>query len=139
VPAATPVVTPDAVIVATAVLLLLHTPPETLLLIEAVEPAHIAVVPATADGSVLTVTVLDEVHPVGSIYVMDAVPVATVVNVPADGSITATEPLPLVQVPPEDASVSVVVAPAHKDVVPPMAAGDELTITGAETLQDPML
>jgi hypothetical protein len=52
------------VIVATAGVALLHTPPAVALLKVVVEPTHTLVVPVMAAGSALTVTVLVTAHPV---------------------------------------------------------------------------
>ena len=78
-PAATPLTVPALFIVATEILLLLHTPPETELLRDVVEPAHNDAVPDTvpAEGDGLTVTSLVAKQPVASVYVMRATPADT--------------------------------------------------------------
>ena len=62
VPAVTPVTIPDVPIVATAVLLLLHTPPVVVLLNVVVEVAQTiavpVIVPATGSGLTVTFTVV---------------------------------------------------------------------------------
>ena len=68
-PEVTPLTTPEAEIVAIAVLPLLHTPPDAELLRVAVLPAHNVpgpeITPAAGNG--LTVTIDVAIHPVGSI------------------------------------------------------------------------
>ena len=62
----------------------------------------------------------------------DAIPVTA----PEVGLITATEVVPLLHVPPAVASVSVVVAvPGHIESVPPIAAGNGLTVTTVVAIQ----
>ena len=56
-PAIVPDTTPVEEIVAINVLLLLHTPPEELLLKSVVSPVHTVVEPNIADGKFVTVTV----------------------------------------------------------------------------------
>ena len=48
---------------------------------------------------------------------------------PDKGSIVATDVFPLLQVPPPDTSLNVVVAPRHSPVVPEMNAGRGSTVT----------
>lgn len=66
VPAATPVTTPEVFTVATAVLLLLHVPPDTVLVRATVRPVHTLVepeiVPAVGAGLIVTGVIL--IHPV---------------------------------------------------------------------------
>ncbi len=64
-----PVVTPDTtppvdVTVATAVLLLLHVPPEVASLNVTVDPTHTFALPVIAAGNGLTVNTADAAHPV---------------------------------------------------------------------------
>lgn len=56
VPAVTPVTTPMALMVATEVLLLLHTPPDGVAVTVAVVPAHVLVAPLIGDIEAVTVT-----------------------------------------------------------------------------------
>jgi hypothetical protein len=63
------------------------------------------------------------------------VPAATPLVTPVVETTLAIEVLLLVQVPLAVPSVSVVVAPAQADAVPPMAAGEALTVTTFETMQ----
>jgi hypothetical protein len=54
----TPVTSPEASTVATAVLLLLQVPPAGVLTSVVVEPSHTLIVPVIADGAVVTVTIV---------------------------------------------------------------------------------
>lgn len=64
VPVATPETTPDELIVAIAVLPLLHAPPPVELVKEVGKPTHALVLPVIAPGNGLTVTVTAAEHPV---------------------------------------------------------------------------
>ena len=66
-PAATPVTTPPAVMVATAGVALLHVPPAVALLKVVVEPAQTVVIPAMATGNGFTVTVAVTRQPLGKV------------------------------------------------------------------------
>jgi hypothetical protein len=57
------------------------------------------------------------------------VPAVTPVTIPEAAPIVAMLVLPLSHVPPAEASVSVVVRPIHTVAVPPMDAGNGLTVT----------
>lgn len=65
---------------------------------------------------------------------MRAVPAATPFTTPPLVTV-ATDVLPELHVPPMMLLDKVVVAPVHTEVVPVMAAGDELTVTVVVTLQ----
>ena len=56
-------------------------------------------------------------------------PPATPVTIPLLEPTVATEVVLLVQVPPANTSVSVIVDPAHTGVFPVIAGDDELTVT----------
>ena len=56
-------------------------------------------------------------------------PAASVVTIPVAGSIVATAKLLLLHVPPAVASISMVLAPAHTEVTPVIAAGSRFTVT----------
>jgi hypothetical protein len=60
--------------------------------------------------------------------VISVVPGLTPVTNPVDEPMVATAVVPLIQVPPADASVNVIVAPTHTVVGPPIAAGSGLTV-----------
>ena len=63
VPAVNPLTTPVPAIVATVVLLLLHTPPVVASVNGVVWPMHRIVVPVIADGDALMVTIFVTVQP----------------------------------------------------------------------------
>jgi hypothetical protein len=131
VPATIPVTSPVPIpIVACDVLLLVQVPPDVGSDNAVVEPAHTLVIPAMAPGKGLTVTTDEVTQPVGAVYVMFVVPALTPVTTPLPMPMVAKPGALLVQVPPERASVKVVVAPeAHTESVPLMAAGNVLTVT----------
>lgn len=64
---------------------------------------------------------------------MVAVPAATPDTTPVDEPMVAIVVGVLLHVPPPVASASVVVAPAHNDIVPVMPAGEALTVTAVVT------
>jgi len=66
---------------------------------------------------------------------MVTTPEVTPVTVPDVAPIVATPVLLLVHVPPEVASVNVVVRPTHTFVVPPIAAGFGLTVKLVTAIQ----
>jgi hypothetical protein len=69
-------------------------------------------------------------HPVGSVYVIVADPAATPETTPLTEPTIATEVLPLLHVPPTDASDRVAVNPIqYTEVSPPMGAGNGSTVT----------
>ena len=129
-PAETPVTMPLAKpTVATAVLLLCHVPPVVASCSVAVEPAHTAAVPVIAETVALTVSRKVATQPVLRLYFIVVVPADTPVTVPEAEPMVATAVLVLLQVPPEVASLNVVVKPTHTVEVPEIAAGKGLTVT----------
>src|SRR5580765_1037891 len=108
VPAATAVTSPvDAFTVATEVLVLLHAPPASPLVVyvavAAIQSGEVPLtVPAFAFG--LIVIVLNEdtglPQPLFTVYVISAVPAATAVTSPVDAFTVATEVLVLLHTPP---------------------------------------
>ena len=66
---------------------------------------------------------------------MVTIPEVTPVTVPEVEPMVATPVLLLVQLPPEVASVNVVVKPTHTFVVPPIAAGFGLTVKLVTAIQ----
>ena len=138
VPASTPVTTPLlGSIVATVIVPLVHTPPDTPSLNWVVNPVHTVAVPVIADGEVFTVTTVVVVHPVGNVYVIAGVPVATPVSNPVVRPIVARAPLLLLHVPPDTPLLSCVVNPAHTVVTPPIPDGDGLTVNIVVAVQLP--
>ena len=114
--------------VAIPVLLLLHVPPVVASLNPVVPPSQTVVVPLIEDGNGLIVTVLVILQPVAAVYKIIDVPPVTPVTTPVDELTVATAVVPLLQVPPLVASLSVVVAPAHATAVPVIANGNGLTV-----------
>ena len=135
VPAVAPVTTPVPVpIVATAVLLLLHTPNGVVLARAVVALIHTLVVPVMDAGNGLTVTRDVMIHPVdGKVYVIVVVPAATPVTTP-DELIVAAAVLLLLHAPPP-LFVRVVVKPTHTFIVPVVADGNGFTVTGVVVIQ----
>jgi hypothetical protein len=127
-PAATPVTTPLASIVATPVFDDVQTPFAVAFASAVVEPAHTSVVPliAATCGIAFTVTTVDtdDVHPFAlvTVYVIVVVPAATPVTTPVEALIVAVAVLAVDHTPPVVVLESVVVAPSHTDVVPVIAA-----------------
>lgn len=127
-PTETPVTTPELEpIVAIDGALLVHVPPPEFVSV-VVLPTHTRSVPPMADGADITVIVRVAAQPVGSVYVISAVPVATAVTRPVVDPIVATAVLLLVHVPPGIELVSVVVLPAHNELSPDIGAS-ALTVT----------
>jgi len=130
VPAETPVTTPTPrPTVARAVLLLLHVLPKGEEVNVVLDPTHTAVVPLGVDGVVVTLTTVVVIHPVGNVYVITGLPVATPLTIPVDPTL-ARLVLLLLHVPPVVASLNAVVDPAHTTRVPVIPAGKGLTVTG---------
>ena len=135
-PAVTPLTTPLASTVATAVLDDVQTPPAVALVSAVVEPAHTSVVPliaaTTGIGLTVTVVVTDVEHQfVVTVYVIVVLPAATPVTTPVDALTVAVAVLDDVQTPPAVTSDKVVVEPSHTEVVPVIAAtvGNALIVT----------
>jgi len=87
------------------------------------EPAQTLEGPEIAVGSGFTVTGFVRAQPVDKVYEIVAVPDATPSTIP-DVPIVAMEPVALVQIPPEEVSVSVIVVPGHTVDGPPITAGN---------------
>jgi hypothetical protein len=119
VPADTPDTMPDDnPTVATPGVPELHVPPVGTSLRVVVLPWHTVVFPVIADGSVLTVTVVEALHPARVVYFTIVLPVDMPYTTPAVTSTVATELLLLLHVPPVGESLSVVVLPAQIIVLP---------------------
>jgi hypothetical protein len=128
VPLATPVTTPVVdPIVATAVLLLLQTAlPEASTSVVA-EPTQTLDDPEIGAGSALTVTTVVTKQPVGSVYEITAVPVATPVTTPVPLTV-ARELLLELHEPPTDEVLKPVVCPTHTVAVPVIGNGNGFTV-----------
>jgi hypothetical protein len=94
-----------------ATLPLLHEPPAVISESAAVLLEHICEAPVIADIAGSTLTTAVALQPLPIKYVTVAVPGDTAVIMPAAGSIVATAPLLLLQLPPEAASLRVAVCP----------------------------
>lgn len=86
------------------------------------EPAHTLEGPEIPVGSGFTVTGFVRAQPVDKVYEIVAVPDATPSTIP-DVPIVAMEPVALVQIPPDEVSVSAIVVPGHTVDGPPITAG----------------
>jgi 1,4-dihydroxy-2-naphthoate octaprenyltransferase len=130
VPADTPVTTPVIIpTMATAVLLLLQSPPIVVVLRVIVAPSHTVDSPESAAGDRFTVTIAMAEHPAADVYDIMAVPAATPVTTPVAAPTVAILVAPLLHVPPVVRSLSVVLAPAQTTRVPVIADGAALTVT----------
>src|SRR5436305_1140752 len=101
------------------------------------DPTQTLAVPVIADGAALTVTVVVEVQPVASLYVIIDVPASTPATAPLREPMVALAAMLLVQVPPP-ALLKVVVAPVHTVVGPLMAPGNGLTVIVLVAVQPPL-
>lgn len=113
-PMAAPVITPVAEpITATDGLLLTHVPPLKESVIVTEDPAHNANGPLMAGGIGLTVTVAVTKHPVTPLtYEIRAVPAAMPETMP-EAELTDALTAYVLQVPPGEASESIVAEPSH--------------------------
>ena len=102
-------------------LALLHAPPLTASVSVIDAPAHIGAFPFIAVGAPFTVTTTDDWQPAGVKYTTVAVPGVTPVTTPLVRP-TVTLPLADVQLPPGTVAVSVIAAPTHIGLAPPMVA-----------------
>ena len=135
-PEATPPTRPVPVTVAMPVLLLDQAPiPGSLSSV--VAPAQTVAVPEIADGNGLTVTIIVFVHPVGAVKIIADVPATTPPITPVADPAVAMDVLLLAQVPGPEASVSVVVDPAHTVAMPVIAAGCGFTERVVVAAQSP--
>jgi hypothetical protein len=131
VPARIPVITPEIEpIVPDAATLLLHVPPDGLLLNVVVAPSHTIADPNNADGRGFTVTIAVRKHPAPAllVYVIVTVFADTPVTTPV---LEVTEPISgllLAQAPPEGPLLSVVVNPWQTDIAPVITDVAGLTV-----------
>ena len=121
VPELSPLTTPAALIEATTGLLLLQVPLPAASLRLLVPPIHNTVVPVMG-GTDVTVTTVAALQPAAVVKLMVVVPPVMPATMPVPSPIVATVVLLLVQVPAPEGSVSVVVVPAHMEVVPELGA-----------------
>ena len=114
VPVETAVTIPEAEpMVATEVALLAQTPPAYPLSICIVPPIHTTLSPVIVVGVVTTFIGVSTKHPVGSVYRISTIPVATVDTIPVLDPIVAIDGLPLLHTPPVAISLRVIVEPRH--------------------------
>ena len=125
-PATTPVL---AFTVPTPVLLLLHVPPDVLLLNAVVLPTHTLAVPPIAPGIAYTVATAVAKQPVDNVYVIVVVPGSIEVTMPLEGLTIAIDILLLVHVPPEVELDNVVLPGLHRIKLPVIAPGVGLIVT----------
>jgi hypothetical protein len=88
-----------------------------------------------AAGSVLTVTTVVRMQPVGSVYVIVAVPVAMPETTPVVVTMVAMAMLLLLHVPAVEVFVNVVVSPRQTEAEPPITAGSGSTVTTVVAVQ----
>jgi hypothetical protein len=86
-------------------------------------------VPVIGPGDTLTVTVLVIAQPVGSVYVINVVPVVTPVTTPDELPMVATAVVVLTQIPPDGLEVSVMDAVTQTAEGPVIAVGRGFTVT----------
>jgi hypothetical protein len=118
-------------------MLLLHVPPPASDKV-VVRSEQTLSVPSMAVGNGLTVTTAVIIHPVGKVYVMVAV-LATVtvpaVTIPEADPTVAIPVALLLHVPPDVASLSVVVRPEQTESVPSMGVETGFTVTTPTAMQ----
>ena len=135
VPAPTPVTTPVAAnTLATPVLLLLQVPVPVASVSVVVAPTHTTIVPFTAPGSGLITTLAVPTQPEGMAYKMVTVPAISPETTPLEEPMLAVDGSLLLQVPPADASIKVVVEPTHA-LSTPVIGDIGLIVTVAVTKQ----
>jgi len=120
--------------VATAGLLLLHTPPVVVVPSDVVAPAHTLAVPVMDDGKGLTVTTIVALH-VPKVYVITAIPAFIPFTIPVTEPTVATLVLLLVHVPPTIPFTSVDVEPMHRFVEPEIDVGVGTTVNAFVAIQ----
>ena len=108
--------------VATAVLLLVHAPPDKVFDNVEVDPMHTFVLPDITAGNALTVTIATLAQPVGSVYDTLAVPADVPDTTPLVTLKPDMVPDPALHAPPATEALRVVAVPAHVPCVPVMAA-----------------
>jgi hypothetical protein len=86
-------------------------------------------------GGRLTVTTLADTHPAPVVYEMTVKPVFTPVTMPVNDPTAAMMGLLDIQVPPGDASVSVIEEPIHTTDGPDTGTGGVFTVTVANAVQ----
>ena len=82
----------------------------------------------TEVGADITVTTVVVLQPVGSVYVIPAVPAAIPLSTPVPATMGATAVAPLLHVPPDVVLVRDTVVARQTVVGPPMGAGSAFTV-----------
>lgn len=122
VPAETPVTPPEIIpTVATELVKLLQVPPTAASSNDIVLPWHTVAAPVIGERG-LTVTSIAAIHPDKVVYLIVAVPEETPVTIPNAASTVATVVVGLLQIPPEDEYVKVVVFPWQTTGIPPIGS-----------------
>lgn len=134
VPGVMPVSAPVPDIVPTARLELTQPPPLGVLLSSVVLPVHTLSVPLMADGIGFTVTFVDTLQPLRSVYTAVHMPGPVPVMAPDELTVAMPGHGPA-QVPPDGSALSVVPSPWQNDVVPDMEPGSGFTVTMVEVVQ----
>lgn len=135
VPAVRPVTTPAADTVPTAGVLLLQVPPVVVHVSVVVPFTQMLVIPVITAGNGLTVSTAVLRQPLVRLYVIVLVPPGAIpVATPVPRPIVATVVVPLIQVPPVGAPVSVVLVPAQIERLP-LIVGVVFTVATAVTVQ----
>ena len=112
---------PDPEIVATAIFVLLHTPPDVTCDREMVLPVHTTAEPTIDAGAGLTVTLATASQPVAGItYFIVVIPLDTPVTSPVEAPTVAIDVLTLNQ-------------------VPPLVTDEKLTLLPAQILNEPLV
>ena len=134
-PTFTPVTIPLVVPIDIFVLLLLQVPPGVVMVSPAEPLTHTLDAPMIAVGNGFTVRVRVTLQPVGRIYLITDVPVATPLTMPVPEPIVAMAVLLLSHVPLPGLPLSALVVAGHTCMVPVIAVGKGCTVTVAVTLQ----
>ena len=140
VPAETPVIIPVIEpAVATATLLLVHTPLWMASDSTEIAPAHIVPAPIIAVGCVVTETIVVATHPDGSAYVIMVVPADNAETIPEEEPTVPTAILLLLHMPPVLVSLKAEVDPEQILVVPVIAPGNGFTVSEYIEKQPPAI
>jgi hypothetical protein len=140
VPPATAVTIPDDVpTVATPVLLLLHIPPETLLLNVVVKVWHTDATPEIVPGTGVTLMDFVTSVPQPVLYVIVAVPALTPLTIPDEVPTDAIAELLVLHTPPVAVLLNVVVALWHTVDEPAIDAGVGVTVIACVAEEQPKL
>jgi hypothetical protein len=105
-------------------------PPVAVLVNVVVAPMHPDPAPDMVPGVAFTVIVIVAAVPHPVLYDIVLVPAAMPDNKPVEGLMVAVDGALLLHAPPVSVLLSVVVAPAHKLVVPVIPAGPPFMVTG---------